>query len=137
MPRRPGRWALLLGALAVVGCGLLPGSGTVVRLDNLTNEPAAVEVNGAWVGTYAPQTSTAIPLQGRGAPPYVVTVRKANGTELISLDVTADDVNAATDGSGGTAAMAELACGTIRLSIGRVDMPLPTVAAADLPPCSP
>lgn len=135
MRRRAGGWALLLGVLAVGGCGLLPGPGAVVRLDNLTNEAAAVEVNGAWLGTYAPGTSTDIPLQGHGAPPYRVSVRLANGQELISMELTADHVRDAADGSGGSAAMAELPCGTVRLSIGRVDQALPTVAFAELPPC--
>lgn len=136
MRRRAGRWALLLSVLAVGGCGLLPGSGPVVRLDNLTNEPAAVEVNGTWLGTYAPGTSTDISLQGRGAPPYRVGVRLANGQEVISIEVSAEDVSDAADGSAGSAAMAELPCGTVRLSIGRVDQALPTVAFAELPPCS-
>lgn len=134
--RRAWRWALLLSLLAVGGCGLLPGSAPVVRLDNLTNEAAAVEVNGAWLGTYAPRTSTDIPLQGRGAPPYLVSVRLANGQELTSMELTAEDVRVAADGSGGVAVTAELACGTVRLSIGRVDEALPTVSFAELPPCS-
>ena len=136
MPRRAGTWALLLTALALAGCGLLPGSGPVVRLDNLTNEPAAVEVNGAWVGTYAPRTSTPIPLQGRGAPPYRISVRMANGSELTSIELTDEDVRVAADGRGGAAVTAELDCGTVRVSIGHVDDPLPSVAFAELPPCS-
>ncbi len=135
MRRRAGRWVVLLSVLAA-GCGLLPGSGPVVRLDNLTNEAAAVEVNGAWLGTYAPGTSTDIPLQGHGAPPYRVGVRLANGQEVISMELSAEDVSDAADGSAGSAGMAELPCGTVRLSIGRVDQALPTVAFAELPPCS-
>ena len=135
MRRRAGRWALPLGALALWGCGLLPGSGPVVRLDNLIDEAAAVEVNGAWVGTYAPGTSTDIPLQGRGAPPYLVIVRLANGQELISMELTAEDVRDAADRSGGSSAMIDLPCGTVRLSIGRVDQALPTAANAELAPC--
>lgn len=136
MRRRAGRWAMLLSVLAVVGCGVLPGSGPVVRLDNLTGGPAAVEVNGAWVGTYAPQTSTDIPLLGRGDPPYVVIVRMADGTEATSIELTAEDVRNAADGRGGSAITAELACGTVRVSIGHVDAPLPSVALGELPPCS-
>ena len=136
MSRRVERWALVLSALAVASCGLLPGSGPMVRLDNMTNEAAAVDVNGAWVGTYAPRTSTAIPLHGRGAPPYLVSVRLATGSELTSMELTAEDLRVAADGSGGAAVLAEFACGTVRLSIGRVDEPLPTVASAELPPCS-
>lgn len=136
MRRRLGRWALVLGVLAVGGCGLLPGTGPVVRLDNLTDEAAAVEVNGAWVGTYAPRTSTDIPLQGRGDPPYVVIVRMADGTEATSIELTAADVQNAADGRGGSAVTAELACGTVRMSIGHVDVPLPSVPLGELPPCS-
>ena len=136
MRRRAGRWALMLTVLVVASCGLLPGSGPVIRLDNLTNEPAAVEVNGAWVGTYAPRTSTDIQLQGRGHPPYVVIVRMADGTEATSIELTAADVENAADGRGGSAVTAELACGTVRMSLGRVDAPLPSVAFGELPPCS-
>lgn len=131
---RARRWALLLSALAVGGCGLLPG-GPAVRLENMANTPAAIYVNGTWAGTYAGGTSADVYLGRFGAPPFIVTVSTPNEV-VAQLEITAADVEAGADIAGSTWGRADLACGTIRLSFGPPAEPLPAVAVAGLPSCS-
>jgi len=133
MRRRAGPWALLLSVLAVGGCDLLPGPGPAVRLDNMTNSPAAVDVNGTWVGTYAGGTSADVYLARYGQPPFIVSVRTPNGLIAVQLEVTAADVEAGADASGNMSGQADLPCGVIRLSFGQPVEPLPAVAFAELP----
>lgn len=135
MSRGAGRWVLLLGALSLAGCGLLPG-GPFVRLENLSNSPAAVDVNGTWAGTYAGGTSADVYLGRFGQPPYTVSVRTPNGLIAVQLEVTAADVAAGPDGSGNVSGQANLTCGIIRMSYGQPLEPPPSVALAELPACS-
>lgn len=132
---RARRWALPLVALAVSGCGLLSG-GPFVRLENLSNSPAAVDVNGTWAGTYAGGTSADVYLARYGQPPYTVSVRTPNGLIAVQLVVTAADVAAGPDGSGNVRGQADLPCGIIRMSYGQPLEPPPAVPFADLPACS-
>jgi hypothetical protein len=136
MGRRARRSALLLSALAVAGCGLLPGSGPAVRLENMSKSPAAVDVNGTWAGTYAGSTSGDVLLGRFGQPPYIVTARLPDGLVVAQLDITAADVEAGSDAAGSVWGQAELSCGTIRLSYGQPSEPLPAVDLTELPPCS-
>lgn len=117
------------------GCGLLPGGGPAVHLDNLTSGPVAVHVKGVWVGTYASGSSVDVPLGGHGNPPYQVAVLSPNGVMIASVDITADDVKVAADNNGSMSVGADLVCGSIRLSFGRVTETLPRVDFAALPPC--
>ena len=135
MRRRAGSpVALLLGTLVLAGCGVLPASGPALRFDNQTNTPAAVHVNGAWVGTYPQGASVDVSLAGRGQPPYEVTVHWPSGAVALQLDVTAADIRAAA--SAGMSTSAELPCGTIQLSFGLSGQPPPVVAFAGLPACT-
>ena len=135
LPRQALRW---LGVVAIglflVGCALLPGSGSSVHFDNLTNTPMAVHVNGVWAGTYAPGASADVPLGAHGAPPYMVTVHSPSGNSLLQLEVTADDVSEAARG-GMSAGTTGIPCGEIRISFGRIDQPLAPVPVDGLPAC--
>ena len=134
-PPPAARWAAVLSALAVAGCGLLPGSGPTVRLENMANTPAAVYVNGTWAGTYAGGTSEDVYLGRFGQPPFIVTVDTPSGQVVAQLEITAADVEAGADVAGSTWGRADLPCGTIRLSYGRPAEPLPPIAVAGLPAC--
>jgi hypothetical protein len=127
--------AALVGGLALGACGLLPASGPVIHLDNLTSSALTVEVKGSWVGTYASGTSVDIPIAGHGAPPYMVTVKSPNGTLVRQLEVTAEDVKSATDNSGSMWGDTELPCGFIRLGFGRMTETPPPARFAGLPAC--
>jgi hypothetical protein len=135
MRHRAERGALLLCALVVAACGLLPG-GPVVRLENMSNSPATVDVNGTWVGTYAGGTAADVYFAKYGQPPYTVTVRTPNGLIAAQVEVTAADVEAGAYAAGNVSGRADLPCGTIRLSYGAPAEPLPAVAVAGLPACS-
>lgn len=121
--------------LLVLGCGLLPSSGPAVHLDNQTNTPLAVHVQGVWVGTYAPGASADVSMGSQGAPPYNVTIHSPSGGLLMVFDVTAEAIKAAADGGGIAAGSTGLPCGTVRLAIGRIDEPLEPVASEGLPAC--
>ena len=135
MRRRARRWALLLSALGIAGCGLLPG-GPAVRLENMANTSAAVYVNGTWAGTYAGGTSADVHLGRFGKPPFIVTVDTPNEPVVAQLEITAADVEAGSDVAGSVWGQADLPCGTIRLSYGRPSEPLPAVDLTELQPCS-
>ncbi len=135
MRRLAGSGALFLCALAVGACGLLPG-GAAVRLENMSNSPVVVDVNGTWAGTYAGGTSGDVYVTRYGRPPFTVTVRTPDGLIAAQVEVAAADLEADAKGSGGVSARAEFPCGTIQLSFGQPVEPLRAVAVAGLPPCS-
>lgn len=122
-------------SLFLLGCGLLPGSGSAVHFDNQTNTPLAVHVKGVWVGTYAPGASADVPMSGQGAPPYSVTIHTPSGNVLLGFDVTTETITAAAEGGGTAAGSTGLPCGSVRLSIGRIDEALAPVAVEGLPAC--
>jgi hypothetical protein len=121
--------------LAVVACSLVPVSGPTFRVDNGSNTPAAIHVNGAWSGTYAPGASGDVALSGRGAPPYGITVVSPNGTVLMELTLTAEDLRAAEAGDGGIRVGSDLPCGTVRLSFAFGPPEAIEPVPAGLPPC--
>jgi hypothetical protein len=132
---RGHRLATFALSLVVVGCGLLPTGSQAAHIDNMTNTPMAVHIDGVWAGTYAPGTSADVPLVGHGAPPYAITVHSPSGGVLMQLVVSADDYQMAAEGTGSVSGDTELPCGTVRLSVGRIDLAMPEVADGDLPTC--
>jgi hypothetical protein len=129
-----GRLAVVASGLLVVGCGLLPSSGPAVHVDNQTNTPMAVHVNGAWVGTYAPGASSDVPMGGQGAAPYKFSVHSPSGNSLMDFVVTADDITRATEG-GISIGTTGLPCGEVRMAIGPILEPPGPVATEGLPTC--
>ena len=71
---RQAQWraALLLYAMTLAGCALPMGGEVRVHIENQTDAPVAVYVNGGWVGTYPAGTATSAPVAGHGGPPYTV-----------------------------------------------------------------
>ena len=135
-PRRPLRRPFaLVAAIALGGCGLLPIGGPAIHLDNRTSGPVTVNVKGAQVGTYPSGSSAEVPLGGHGEPPYMVTVHSPSGQVLIQLEVSAEDIKAAADGSGATSGSGDSVCGLVRLSMGKPFETLPPIAFAQLPAC--
>ena len=125
----------MLAAIALIGCGVLPIGGPAIHLDNRTSGPVAVQVKGAWVGTYASGSSADVPLGGHGEPPYMVTVHSPGGKILLQLEVSAQDIKVAADGSGAMSGSNDSACGLVRLSVGKPFETLPPVAFGQLPAC--
>ena len=117
------RWiGVLLAGVALAGCGLLPDPGQRIHIDNMTNTPAALHVNGRWVGTYAPGASGDVPVGGLGEPPFLVTVHSPSGRELARFEVSANDIQSAAKDMGGSSVTVHVGCGTIRLAFGPIDL---------------
>ena len=95
----------------------------------------AVHVKGVWAGTFAPGASADVRLAGYGAPPYLVSVHSPSGIVLVELEVSADDLRVAAEGSGGTSGSAEFPCGTVRITVGRTTEPIPAIPFAQMPAC--
>jgi hypothetical protein len=111
---RIGRLVVWL-ALASVSVACAPGETTTVVLENSTDVPVAIHVDGSWVGTYP--AATARDIQVAGQPPHTVEVFTPSGARLAAWTYTSE---LARDGGMSTS---EVPCGIIRLSVGRIELP--------------
>lgn len=108
--------ALVAGAmLACVLAACAPAATTEMQLENLTDVPVAVHVDGAWVGTYPADTSRSVPVPG--SAPHLVEIFTGSGARLVEWGFGDADV------AGGGVSTTEVPCGVIRLSVGRVELP--------------
>jgi len=126
-------WTTAVAAIVLAGCQGL--SGPVVQLENLTDIPVAVHVNGAWVGTYQAGARVAIPI-GDGRPPFAIEVVSGSGARLASITLTDVEIQAE-PGTTGVAQKATVPCGRINLWFGLHDPGPPPVAepAPETGPC--
>jgi hypothetical protein len=89
--------AVLLAAALLAGCepfggGAVPSGAAMIGMVNATSVPVAMHVNGIWVGTYpAWSEQPAIPLFGRGGPPWDVQFRTADDHVVGNLEVGGPD----------------------------------------------
>ena len=118
MPGRGG-WhgAILLCALALLGCVSDLGGEVRVHIDNQTEDPVAVYVNGAWLGTYPAGASTSAPIGGHGGPPYTVVSEDPRGAVITSTQLAAGDAAAVASGSRLVEASTAVGCGYVRVVI--------------------
>jgi hypothetical protein len=93
----------------------VPAASTEMQLENLTDVPIAVHVDGTWVGTYPADTTRSVPVPGTA--PHLVEIFTASGARLVEWGFSDADV------SGGGVATTEVPCGVIRLSVGRLELP--------------
>jgi len=116
---RPAQWraALLLCALTLAGCALPMGGELRVHIENQTDAPVAVYVNGGWVGTYPPGTETSAPIAGHGGPPYTVAAEDPGGALLTSVVVSANDAASIAGGSTMMETSVGVECGYVRIVI--------------------
>lgn len=134
MTRRAIAPALLAAALvvALTGCGML-GATTRVTLQNGTDVPLSLDVNGTWIGTVAPHTTADLPFALDDSTTSI-QARSPNGAALVGLIGTRSMFEAAIDGSTPMAEWQELACGRVVVSVGPFD---PSVLPALTPPTGP
>jgi hypothetical protein len=120
-------------AVAVAGCAGFSADPTLrLGLENATDRPVLVYVNGEWVGTFAAGAQNDdIPSGAHGGPPWRLEARTDAGVVLVTAEVAA-----APPSGTGTGATAGTACGDISLWAGdtRPDVQ-PSDAPATLPPC--
>ena len=136
--------ALLALAMAapvatLAACGVVPGLDEVrVHVDNETDIPIGVYVDGVWRGTDEPGATIVVPL-GDGLPPITIEARSASGAVLATLDVPLGPVKALRDGEG-DAWGEEIAvpCGLIRITVGELGPNVAHAPAAAVPagPCT-
>jgi hypothetical protein len=113
--------------VAGVLAGCLPAAGSEMRLENATDVPVAIHVDGSWVGTYPPEANRTVPIPG--TPPHRIELFTASGARLV-------DWGFDTAGAGGGATTTvDLPCGVIRLSVGPVDVPSLGPSTASPGPC--
>ena len=129
--------AMAAAVATVSACGMVPGLDDVrVHVDNETDIPIGVYVDGVWRGTDEPGATIVVPL-GDGLPPITIEARSASGAVLATLDVPLGPVKALRDGEG-DAWGAEIAvpCGLIRIVAGELG-PYAAVAPATAVPAGP
>ena len=113
--------ALVATVALVTACSAIPGLDEVrVHVDNETDIPIAVYVDGVWRGTDEPGATIVVPL-GDGLPPITIEARSASGAVLATLDVPLGPVKALRDREG-DAWGAEIAvpCGLVRIIVGEL-----------------
>ncbi len=113
----------LVGAVLVGACA--SGPTTPLLLENLTDTPVAIHADGRWVGTYEPGASRSVPLPGE--PPIAIEVISPSGAQLVEWGIGADGPTI------GAVTSSEVPCGTIRLSVGPIELP----SIEPLPPTGP
>ena len=79
--------ALVALVLATSGCARTAVDDITITLDNLTDTPIGLYVNGEWVGTYAAGASTEQHLGDHGGAPYTVEARSNSGAVLATVRV--------------------------------------------------
>lgn len=121
------RLGVIGGVAMLLSACLAQGAATEFVLENATNVPVQVVVNGGWVGTYAAGTNRAVPVPGE--PPHRVEVLTASGARLVAWGY--DTAQAA----GGATTRVDVPCGVVRLSVGRIELPALTPTSEDAGPC--
>lgn len=121
-------------AVATIGCARMAVGDIPVTLDNLTDVPVGLYVNGDWVGTYPAGASTRQTLGDHGGAPYDVEARSESGAVL--AEVAINEPQAATLTADGMPIGVEqgVPCGVVRIVVG---VPDPLVAPAPGPAVSP
>lgn len=114
-------------AVVVAGCAALAGPTTPMFLENHTDTAVAVHADGHWVGTYAAGARTSVPVPGE--PPIEIEIRSPGSAVLVSW---AFDEREAIEGG---VATAEVPCGVIRLSVGRIELPAMDPSQPRTGPC--
>ena len=137
--RRPAALiAIALLATAGIGCATPDTAGNVrLRVENLTDTPVGVYVDGDWIGTDEPGATVVTVLEPTDAEAYRIEARSPSGAVLAAVDAPALTVEDLREGRGD--ALGEdvgLPCGVIRFVIGEPGAnrtPTPPAAVAPGP----
>jgi hypothetical protein len=116
----------------VAGCAGFTGApALVLGLDNATDRPALVYVNGEWVGTFPPGTErNDITTGPHGGPPWRIEARTDAGLILVAAEI----AEAPPPGEGAGAAAATT-CGDVSVWAGdsRPDVVPPNLPGRETP----
>lgn len=124
---RSSRFGLVVALAVGISACAPTGAATEFVLENATNVPVQVVVDGTWVGTYASGTNRAVPAPGE--PPHRVEVLTASGERLVEWGYDAGEATS------GATTRADLPCGVVRLSVGRIELPALTPTSEVASPC--
>lgn len=119
MPRTllRGGGALLVG-LALAACDVAVPPADRIALENRTDTPVAVHVNGGWVGTYPAGAVVNVPIRGHGGPPFRIEARSPSGAILSELTLSAQDAREVAEGRSSMSGGGAVPCGWIEWSYG-------------------
>ena len=123
---------VLAASVAIAGCQGAPTAHA--RLENRTDVPLAVHINGGWVGTYPAGATAEVPIRDGGAP-YRIEARSGSGAVLSALDVTADDAQRVRAGTRSLTATSDTPCGIVRLTFGGAAVEPMPVSTSSPGPC--
>lgn len=105
-----------------------------VTLDNQTDIPVGLYVNGDWVGTYPAGGSTTQALGGHGGAPYDVEVRSDSGAVLAEMAINEPQAASLTGGGMPIGVDQGVPCGVIRIVVGMPDPDVEPAPAEAVPP---
>ncbi|MEO5885021.1 MAG: hypothetical protein ABIQ58_05850 [Candidatus Limnocylindrales bacterium] len=108
-----------------------------IRLDNLTDTPVAIYVNGVWAGTYPAGASADTTLDHRVDPPYSIEVRSPSDAVLMTVDINEAQAGSLDLPGRGVADEVDVPCGVLRVIVGTLEdgtVPAPA-ASVDAGPC--
>ena len=119
-------------ALAIAACQAEPSTMRTVHLQNQTDIPVAVHVNGTWIGTYPAGAVTELPIPAQEGE-YRIEARSPSGAALLTLLGTAAMVDAAEANEQVFDAWADVPCGRIAMSVGAIPLVRPAPGPATGP----
>ena len=93
------------------------GGEVRVHIENETDAPVAVYVNGGWVGTYPAGATTSAPISGHGGPPYTVVSEDPRGMVLTTLQVASSDAASIASGATMMETSLNVGCGSVRIVV--------------------
>lgn len=126
--------ALVALVLATSGCGRTAVADITITLDNLTDTPIGLYVNGDWIGTYPAGATTEQPLGDHGGAPYAVEGRSDSGAVLATVRVNEAQAQDLAEAGQAVAIEQGVPCGVVRIVVGELgpnEVPAP---AASVPP---
>lgn len=126
--------ALVALVLATSGCGRTASADITITLDNLTDTPIGLYVNGDWIGTYAPGATTKQPLGDHGGAPYAVEARSDSGAALAVVRVNEAQAQDLAEAGRGVAVEQGVPCGVVRIVVGELGPSAVPAPAASVPP---
>jgi hypothetical protein len=130
---------LVLGAALLAGCTPSGASrATPIVLENLTDVPVGLYVNGGWAGTFPAGGRGDASVGGHGDPPYTVEVRSSSNAVLMTVTVNAAQATTLDQPGRGLAEEVAVPCGILRITIGSIGSgaapaPAASVAPGDCP----
>ena len=102
--------------MVLAGCA--PSDGARLTVDNRTDTPVGVYVDGEWIGTDEPGATIVTTLGSTDADVYRIEARSPSGAVLAALEAPRAAVDASRGGGPGSGTTIAVPCGEIAIRIG-------------------